>query len=86
MDCQINLLNCNSRNDTTNTSKLMPFIESLPWNTLLWAGGLLLAVGVVWTLVRVTFKVTLRLFWTACLLVVILGTLGLLAASIAGGS
>jgi hypothetical protein len=64
----------------------MSFIESLPWNTILWVGGLILGISVVWTLVRVAFKVTMRLFWTGCLLIVILGTLGLLAASIAGGS
>ena len=63
----------------------MEFIESLPWNTIIWVGGLILAVSVVWTLIRVAFKVTMRLFWTGCLLIVILGTLGLLAVSISGG-
>ncbi|MBN2501484.1 MAG: hypothetical protein JXB38_11945 [Anaerolineales bacterium] len=63
----------------------MGFIETLPWNTIIWASGLVLAVGVIWTLVRVAFKVTMRLFWTGCLLIVILGTLGMLAFSISGG-
>jgi hypothetical protein len=63
----------------------MDFIETLPWHTIIWAAGLVLAVGVIWTLVRVAFKITMRLFWTGCLLIVILGTLGMLAVSISGG-